>query len=87
MLARIALFLLMGVGLAGFGVADSQGKWTGMDVDVCRAVAGVVRAIARGVIPLGSYNCQVAAYRDGIPEQVLRGAVGGTGRGAHRLRP
>ena len=26
-------------GLAGFGAADSQGKWTGMDVDICRAVA------------------------------------------------
>ena len=26
-------------GLAGFGAADSQGKWTGLDVDVCRAVA------------------------------------------------
>src|SRR4030081_3076085 len=26
-------------GLAGFMLADSQGKWTGIDVDVCRAVA------------------------------------------------
>lgn len=26
-------------GLAGFGAADSNGKWTGLDVDVCRAVA------------------------------------------------
>ena len=29
-------------GLAGFMVADSQGKWTGLDVDVCRAVAAVL---------------------------------------------
>ena len=29
-------------GLAGFGIADSQGKWTGLDVDVCRAVAAAV---------------------------------------------
>ena len=29
-------------GLAGFGAADSQGKWTGLDVDVCRAVAAAV---------------------------------------------
>ncbi len=26
-------------GLAGFGAADSNGKWTGLDVDVCRAIA------------------------------------------------
>ena len=25
--------------LAGFGITDSQGKWVGFDVDVCRAVA------------------------------------------------
>ena len=26
-------------GLAGFSAADSNGKWTGIDVDICRAVA------------------------------------------------
>jgi general L-amino acid transport system substrate-binding protein len=29
-------------GLAGFMVVDSQGKWTGLDVDVCRAVAAAI---------------------------------------------
>ncbi|MDO9030923.1 MAG: amino acid ABC transporter substrate-binding protein [Hydrogenophaga sp.] len=29
-------------GLAGFGAADSSGKWTGLDVDICRAVAAAV---------------------------------------------
>ncbi len=29
-------------GLAGFGAADSQGKWSGLDVDVCRAVAAAL---------------------------------------------
>ncbi len=29
-------------GLPGFSAADSQGKWSGMDVDVCRAVAAAV---------------------------------------------
>jgi general L-amino acid transport system substrate-binding protein len=29
-------------GLAGFAAADSSGKWTGLDVDVCRAVAAAV---------------------------------------------
>ena len=28
--------------LAGFGLPDAQGKWTGLDVDVCRAVAAAV---------------------------------------------
>ena len=29
-------------GLAGFSVADSQGVWTGLDVDVCQAIAAAV---------------------------------------------
>jgi general L-amino acid transport system substrate-binding protein len=29
-------------GLAGFSAADSQGKWSGMDVDVCRSVAAAI---------------------------------------------
>ena len=29
-------------GLAGFAAADSSGKWSGLDVDVCRAVAAAV---------------------------------------------
>ncbi len=29
-------------GLAGFSAADSTGKWTGLDVDMCRAVAAAV---------------------------------------------
>ena len=36
--------LICGVntGVAGFAQADSQGKWVGLDVDVCRAVAAAV---------------------------------------------
>lgn len=36
--------LICGVntGLAGFSQADSQGKWSGMDVDVCRSVAAAI---------------------------------------------
>ena len=43
-------------GLAGFGAADSQGKWTGLDVDVCRAVAAAVLGNADKVryVPLSS---------------------------------
>jgi len=29
-------------GLAGFGAADSQGNWAGLDVDICRAIAASV---------------------------------------------
>src|SRR6266542_4329231 len=29
-------------GLAGFMLADSQGRWTGLDVDICRAVAAAI---------------------------------------------
>ncbi len=29
-------------GLAGFSQADSQGNWTGLDVDVCRAMAAAI---------------------------------------------
>src|SRR6202162_6189601 len=28
--------------LAGFGLPDEQGNWTGLDVDVCRAVAAAI---------------------------------------------
>ena len=28
--------------LAGFGLPDAQGQWTGLDVDVCRAIAAAV---------------------------------------------
>ena len=48
--------LICGVntGLAGFSAADSQGKWSGMDVDVCRAVAAAILSDANKVrfVPL-----------------------------------
>jgi general L-amino acid transport system substrate-binding protein len=36
-------------GLAGFMLADSQGKWTGINVDVCRAVAVAILGDAEKV--------------------------------------
>lgn len=30
------------VGLAGFGLPDAQGNWTGLDVDFCRAMAAAI---------------------------------------------
>ena len=36
-------------GLAGFSIADSQGNWTGLDVDICKAVAASVMGDATKV--------------------------------------
>jgi len=48
--------LICGVntGLAGFSQADSQGNWSGLDVDVCRAIAAAVLGDANKVkwVPL-----------------------------------
>ena len=43
-------------GLSGFSAADSQGKWTGLDVDMCRAVAAAVLGNADKVryVPLSA---------------------------------
>ncbi len=42
--------------LAGFGIPDSKGDWTGLDVDYCRAVAAAVLGDATKVkfIPLNA---------------------------------
>jgi general L-amino acid transport system substrate-binding protein len=39
---RGQVFCGVSTGLAGFSAADSQGKWAGLDVDVCRAIAAAV---------------------------------------------
>ena len=50
--------LICGVnqGLAGFGIADASGKWSGFDVDFCRAVAAAVLGDASKVdyVPLST---------------------------------
>ena len=40
--ARGELVCGVNTGLAGFAAADSQGKWSGLDVDTCRAIAAAV---------------------------------------------
>src|SRR5881394_1191737 len=40
--ARGSLVCGVTTGVAGFSLADSQGKWTGLDVDTCRAVAAAI---------------------------------------------
>ncbi len=44
------------VGLAGFAAIDSQGKWNGFDVDICRAIAAAVLGDADKVkwVPLNA---------------------------------
>ena len=43
-------------GLGGFSIADSTGKWTGLDADVCRAIAAVALGDANKVkfVPLSA---------------------------------
>ena len=43
-------------GLAGFGLPDAQGKWTGLDVDTCRAIAAAVLGDASKIkfVPLSA---------------------------------
>ena len=43
-------------GLAGFAAADSAGKWSGLDVDMCRALAAAVLSDAEKVkyVPLNA---------------------------------
>src|SRR5437660_12137991 len=54
--ARGALICGVGQGTAGFFLADSQGKWIGLDVDVCRAVAAAIFGDSEKVkyVPLSS---------------------------------
>jgi general L-amino acid transport system substrate-binding protein len=40
--SRGSLLCGVGTGTAGFMLPDSQGKWTGLDVDVCRAVSAAI---------------------------------------------
>ncbi len=40
--SRAALVCGVNTGLAGFSAADSQGKWTGLDVEYCRALAAAI---------------------------------------------
>ena len=39
---RGALNCGVGTGLAGFAIADQQGNWVGLDVDLCRAISAAI---------------------------------------------
>lgn len=53
---RDAISCGVNTGLAGFGAADSQGKWSGLDIDMCRALAAAVLGNADKVryVPLSA---------------------------------
>ena len=54
--ARGQVICGVNTGLAGFGAADSTGKWSGLDVDVCRAIAAATLGDAEKVkyVPLNA---------------------------------
>ena len=54
--ARGQLVCGVNTGLAGFAAADSQGNWSGLDVDYCKAVAAALLGDASKVkyVPLNA---------------------------------
>ena len=59
--------------LAGFGLPDAQGKWTGLDVDVCRAIAAAIFNDADKVkfVPLSAKD-RFTALQSGEIDVLLR---------------
>jgi general L-amino acid transport system substrate-binding protein len=59
--------------LAGFGLPDAQGNWTGLDVDVCRAVAAAVLGDAKKVkfVPLTAKD-RFTALQSGEVDVLVR---------------
>src|ERR1035441_9746869 len=59
--------------LAGFGLPDAQGKWTGLDVDICRAVAAAIFNDANKVkfVPLSAKD-RFTALQSGEVDVLMR---------------
>jgi general L-amino acid transport system substrate-binding protein len=55
-MARGELICGVNTGLAGFSIQGSEGEWTGLDVDVCRAIAAAVFGDSEAVsyVPLSA---------------------------------
>lgn len=60
-------------GLAGFGIPDAQGTWTGLDVDLCRAIAAAVLGDATKVkfVPLTAKD-RFTALQSGDVDVLVR---------------
>lgn len=59
--------------LAGFGLPDAQGKWTGLDVDICRAIAAAVLNDANKIkfVPLSAKD-RFTALQSGEVDVLVR---------------
>jgi general L-amino acid transport system substrate-binding protein len=60
-------------GLAGFSIADSQGKWSGLDADACKALAAAVLGDASKVqfVPLSAQQ-RFTALQSGEIDVLIR---------------
>ena len=60
-------------GLAGFSIADSQGRWSGLDADACKALAAAVLGDARKVqfVPLSAQQ-RFTALQSGEIDVLIR---------------
>jgi general L-amino acid transport system substrate-binding protein len=76
-------FIRCGVstGLAGFSSPDTQGNWTGLDVDLCRALASAVFADAKKVryVPLNAQQ-RFTALQSGEVDILSRNTTRNLGR-------
>src|SRR4051812_45474943 len=63
-------------GLLGFSTANEEGRWTGFDVDLCRAVAAAIFNDASKVVfvPLENKD-RFAALQDGKIDLLARNAT------------
>src|SRR3990167_5899142 len=62
--------------LAGFGLPDAQGKWTGLDVDLCRAIAAALFGDAEKVkfTPTTAQQ-RFVALQSGAVDHITRNAT------------
>ena len=75
--ARGQIVCGVNTGLAGFSAADSSGKWTGLDVDICRAVAAATLGDPEKVkyVPLNAQQ-RFTALQSGEVDVLSLGADG-----------
>ena len=81
--SRGQLICGVNVTLAGFGIPDSSGNWTGLDVDYCRAVASAVLGDASKVkfIPLSAKD-RFTALQSGEIDMLARNSTWTSSRDA-----
>lgn len=74
--ARNQLVCGVNTGLPGFSSADSQGRWSGLDVDLCRAVAAAILGDANRVrfVPLTSQQ-RFTALQAGEVDMLARNST------------